>query len=144
MKKTVMVGLIGCMFVFTGCRTTGYSEKSFDKDGNVSHSATFYAWNLISMTSFSSAEVDYNGIKFKLSNFSGKGDVEMMDSISKMVIYAVAAYASMGTTISTETIFQALKSGEVDKVISKINSGEKVSISDFPVAVSFGQRKIKK
>lgn len=142
MKKMIKLFCILLLCLFIGCRGTLYFDKSYDPSGNITHKAGFYTGNLLSTTTFDNASVDYNGVKFTLNNFKSKGDVEMMESISKMVIYVIAAYGSMGAYPTTLAIIEAFKSGEVDKVVAKVNAGETVTINDFKsVPISKGINK---
>jgi hypothetical protein len=125
---------ITLVLLLTSCRTAWHIDKSYDAQGNTTHSSKFYMGNLLSTTTFANVGVDYNGVKFNLSNYNAKGDVEMMSAISEMVVYSIAAYGSMGAYPTTEAIINAFKSGEVAKVVKKVNNNEQVTVEDFPAA----------
>lgn len=92
----------------------------------------------------SNLRIPYRGETISLGGYSTKGDAELMAEVSKLVVYGLSAYASMGSVPAIEAVLEAFKAGEVDRVISKLERGETVTILDFPVASSFSPSKIKK
>jgi len=87
----------------------------------------------------SNLKIPYNGGYITMGSYSTTGDVALMDSISKCVVYSLAAYSSMGSLPAAEAILSAFKSGEVDRVLAKLAIGDPVTADDFPVAVSFSK-----
>jgi len=132
MKKIKNIILIALMLLCCGCISTYLGDKTYDKDtGNLTHSIVFYRGSLLAVTSFEDAIVDYNGVRINLTRYSDKGDVDMMNSISEMVVYSLASYASFGSYPTTIAIIDAFKSGRGQMVVAKVNSGETVTREDF-------------
>lgn len=82
----------------------------------------------------SNLKIPYHGQMISLGNYSSAGDVESIEAIGKMVVYSIAAYGSMGAYPTTIALIDALKSGEVERIVNKVNNGEKLSLEDFPIA----------
>lgn len=89
----------------------------------------------------SNLKIPYHGQTITLGNYSSAGDVAMMESISKCLVYSIAAYGSMGAYPTTIALIDALKSGEVDRVNTKYNNGEPLTEADFPIATRYMPRK---
>jgi hypothetical protein len=92
------VSAAAVMLCMTGCLSTYLNDKTAGADGKTSKEVTFYRGGLITSTTMDSAEVNYNGVKAKLGNYSNKGDAEMGDVITAGIIGGILAYGTGGTS----------------------------------------------
>jgi len=92
------VSAAAVMLCMTGCLSTYLNDKTSGADGKTSKEVTFYRGGLITSTTMDSAEVNYNGVKAKLGNYSNKGDAEMGDVITAGIIGGILAYGTGGTS----------------------------------------------
>ena len=92
------VSAAAVMLCMTGCLSTYLNDKTAGADGKTSKEVTFYRGGLITSTTMDSAEVNYNGVKAKLGNYSSKGDAEMGDVITAGIIGGILAYGTGGTS----------------------------------------------
>jgi len=92
------IAAVAIMLCMTGCLSTYLNDKTSGADGKTSKEVTFYRGGLITSTTMDSAEVNYNGVKAKLGNYSNKGDAEMGDVITAGIIGGILAYGTGGTS----------------------------------------------
>lgn len=139
MNKLLVI--VPALLLLSGCVHTYWNESSQlvptdTGTTNVVSTVRVGQYAFLTKSGLHGFSFEHNGKKISVGNYSTIGDVEMMNSISKMVVYSIAAYGSMGAYPTTVALLEALKSGEVDRVVAKVNKGETISIDDFPVAKS--------
>ena len=113
------------MICMTGCLSTYLNDKTAGADGKTTKEVTFYRGGFVTSTTMDSAEVNYNGVKAKLGNYSSKGDAEMGDVITAGIIGGILAYGTGGTS--------AVGSG-VLAGISKARKAQAVTQTDVTTA----------
>lgn len=150
MNKTIIaLGLAMTLSMGSGCVHTYWNESSAlvpMENGTTNMVSTVrvgqYAfWTKSDLQNFSFANDNRH---IGVEKYSTTGDVALMESTTKLVVYALSAYASMGSVPAIEAIMEAFKQGEVDRVVSKYKSGQPITKEDFPVASSFKPTMIKK
>ena len=92
------VSAAAVMLCMTGCLSTYLNDKTAGADGKTTKEVTFYRGGFVTSTTMDSAEVNYNGVKAKLGNYSNKGDAEMGDVITAGIIGGILAYGTGGTS----------------------------------------------
>jgi len=141
-SKLLVIPVLLLSLLSSGCIHSYWNERKelvyneITNSTNELYSVRIGQYAILYKSDINNLKIPYKGGSITLGSFSTKGDVEMMDSISKMVVYSIAAYGSMGAYPTTVALLEALKSGEVDRVVAKVNKGEAISIDDFPVAKS--------
>jgi hypothetical protein len=149
MKKIVTIALLVCIFLCTGCVHTYWNEKKelvyneITNSTNELYQVRIGQYALLIKSDISNLKIPYHGESITLGGYSTVGDAEMMEKITKALVYSLAAYSSMGSVPAIEVILEAFKRGEVDKIVAKVQNGEPITKEDFPVAVAFVQRKKK-
>jgi hypothetical protein len=130
------------LILLTGCVSTFWKEGRSPvvmPNGTTNTQYTVHVSQkaFLTKSDLSNLKVPYHGEYISLGSYNTAGDVAMMESISKCVVYGLAAYSSLGSVPAMEAILAALKSGEVDRVVGRIRGGGKVTVDDFPVARAF-------
>jgi hypothetical protein len=89
----IIIAIIaGCT---TGCQMVYLKDKNVKKDGT-SHVVTAIEASLISNQKLQDLDVDYNGVKIKVQNWSTKGDAEFVKAIGNAIVNGILAYGSAG------------------------------------------------
>jgi hypothetical protein len=103
MKKLLA---IPALVLLSGCQMVYLKDKSVQKDGT-SHVVTAVESSLISNQKLQDLDVDYNGVKIKVQNWSTKGDAEFVKALGNAIINGILAWGTMGTSEAIRAAVEA-------------------------------------
>jgi len=105
-KAFLLMFAVMAAMLMTGCQTVYLTDKTVKKNGE-SHVVTAIEASVLSDQKLQDLDVDYNGVKIKVANWSTKGDAEFIKAVGDAIVNGILAYGTMG---GTEAVRAAVKS----------------------------------
>jgi hypothetical protein len=93
----------GCM---SGCQMVYLKDKTVKQD-QTTHVVTALEASLISNQKLQDLDVDYNGVKIKVQNWSTKGDAAFVKALGDAITSGILAYGTAGAAPAAQAAVQA-------------------------------------